>query len=217
MRSRYNETPKAKPTRLILASASPRRRELLKVLGIPFSVVPSRVGEEPRRGERCRHFVRRAAREKGEEVAAHHPEALVLSADTVVAVDGRMLGKPAGRADAARMLGMLQGREHRVHTAVWLLRRADRYADGAVVTTRVLFRPLTAGEIRAYLRAGESDDKAGAYAAQGRGNLLIERIIGSYTNVVGLPMTCVLGMLDRAGAVVVSRSGPGWYRMRSLR
>lgn len=189
----------------------------MSVLGAPFSVVPPRVEEEPRSGETFRAFVRRAAREKGEEVAGRHPEAFVLSADTVVVVGGRMLGKPRNRADAARMLGLLQGREHRVHTAVCLLRRKDRYADEAVDTTRVTFRPLTPEEIRAYLRAGESDDKAGAYAAQGRGNLLIERITGSYTNVVGLPMTRVFGMLAAAGLVSVSRSGPGWYRLRSRR
>lgn len=217
MGSRYNERPEAPPPRLILASASPRRRELMEVLGVPFSVVPSRVEEEPRSGERFRVFVRRAARGKGEEVAGRHPEAFVLSADTVVVVGGRLLGKPKNRADAARMLGLLQGREHRVHTAVCLLRRFDRYADEAVDTTRVTFRSLTPEEIRAYLRAGESDDKAGAYAAQGRGNLLIERITGSYTNVVGLPMTRVLGMLSRAGLVAVSRSGPEWYRLRSRR
>jgi len=217
MRSRYNRTPESPTPRLILASASPRRRALLEILGIPFSVVPSRVEEEPRPGERFRRFVLRAAREKGEEVAGRHPEDYVLSADTVVVVGGRMLGKPADRADAARMLGLLQGREHRVHTAVCLLRRTGRYVDAAVDTTRVTFRPLTPEEIRAYLRAGESDDKAGAYAAQGRGNLLIERIAGSYTNVVGLPMTRVLGMLAAAGLVAVSRSGPGWYRLRRRR
>lgn len=203
--------------RLILASVSPRRQELMEVLGVPFSVVPSRVEEEPRPGERPREFVRRAAREKGEEVSGRHREAFVLSADTVVLVGGRLLGKPKNRADAARMLGLLQGREHRVLTAVCLLRTSDRYADEAVDTTRVTFRPLTPEEIRAYLRAGESDDKAGAYAAQGRGNLLIDRITGSYTNVVGLPMTRVFGMLEKAGLVAVSRSGPGWYRLRSGR
>lgn len=203
--------------RLILASASPRRRELMEVLGVPFSVIPSRREEERRTGEGIRAFVRRAAREKGEEVAERHPESYVLSADTIVVVGDRLLGKPRNRIDSARMLGLLQGREHRVHTAVCLLRRADRYADEAVETTRVAFRPLTPVEIRAYLRAGESDDKAGAYAAQGRGNLLIERITGSYTNVVGLPMTRVLGMLSDAGLLRVSRSGPGWYRLGALR
>jgi len=218
MGSRYDaKRPEAPVPRLILASASPRRRALMEVLGVPFSVVPSRVEEEPRSGERFRGFVRRAAREKGEEVAGRHPEAFVLSADTVVVVDGRLLGKPRNRADASRMLALLQGREHRVHTAVCLLRRSEHYVDEAVDTTRVTFRPLTPEEIRAYLRAGESDDKAGAYAAQGRGNLLIERIAGSYTNVVGLPMTRVLGMLAAAGLVAASRTGPGWYRFRRRR
>ncbi|GAB4363743.1 MAG: Maf family protein [Deltaproteobacteria bacterium] len=217
MRSRYNETVAEAVPRLILASASPRRRALMENLGVPFSVVPSRVEEEPRPGEPFRSFVRRAARDKGEEVAGRHPESYVLSADTVVVAGGRMLGKPTSRSDAARMLGMLQGREHRVHTAVWLLRKAARYADSAVVTTRVFFRPLAPEEIRAYLRTGEGDDKAGAYAAQGRGTLLIERIVGSYSNVVGLPMTTVFGMLAGAGLVAVSRSGPEWYRLRRRR
>lgn len=217
MGSRYNESPEGALPGLILASSSPRRRELMRVIGVPFRVVPSRVEETPRGGEPFRTFVRRAAREKGEEVASRHPEAFVLAADTVVVVGNRMLGKPRDRADGARMLRLLQGREHSVHTAVWLLRRSAGYADGAVETTRVAFRPLTVEEIRAYLRTGESDDKAGAYAAQGRGNLLIERISGSYTNVVGLPMTRVLEMLQRAGMLAVSREGTEWYRREGLR
>lgn len=196
---------------LILASASPRRRELLGAVGVSFRVIPSRVDEECLPGEEPRRFARRAARDKGSEVASRHPGAHVLSADTIVVVGGELLGKPRDRRDGRRMLAMLSGREHLVHTAVCLLRAPDGYRDEALVTTRVRFRELTGPEIAGYLRTGESDDKAGAYAAQGAGNLLIERIAGSYTNVVGLPMTQVLSMLKRAGIVRVVRSGPGWY------
>ncbi len=196
---------------LILASASPRRRELLGAVGVPFRVIPSRVDEDPFPGEPPRRFALRAARDKGAEVAARHPAAHVLSADTIVVVGGALLGKPRNRRDGGRMLALLSGREHLVHTAVCLLRARDGYRDETLVTTRVRFREITGPEISGYLRTGESDDKAGAYAAQGAGNLLIERISGSYTNVVGLPMTHVLSMLRRAGLVRVRRSGRAWY------
>lgn len=157
--------------------------------------------------------MRRAARAKGREVSARHPAAFVLSADTIVVIDGRILGKPRTSAEALRMLCALAGREHRVHTGVCLLREADGYRDERVETTRVRFRPLGREEARAYLRTGESRDKAGAYAAQGAGSLLIERIAGSYTNVVGLPMTTVLSMLRRAGLARLSRTKGAWYRL----
>ncbi|MBI5420212.1 MAG: septum formation protein Maf [Deltaproteobacteria bacterium] len=199
--------------RLILASASPRRRELLGVIGVPFRVVPSRIEETPRPGEAPRRFVRRAAREKGEEVASRYPAAHVLSADTIVVAGGRILGKPGDRDEAMGMLSLLQGRWHFVHTAVCLLRQESGYTDELCETSRVRFRTLTREEIAGYLRTGESDDKAGAYAAQGAGNLLIDRIAGSFTNVVGLPMTQTLAMLQSAGLLAVSRRGPGWYRL----
>jgi septum formation protein len=180
-------------------------------VGVPYRVVPSAVEEVPAPGELPLRFVRRAAREKGEEVAVRFPGSLVLSADTIVVASGKILGKPKDRKDGARMLGALAGREHRVQTAVCLLRRQDGYRDEACVTTRVWFRKLSRQEIAAYLRTGETDDKAGAYAAQGKGNLLIDRIVGSYTNVVGLPMTRVVEMLLRAKLIGVSREGPGLY------
>ncbi len=207
-------TPK---TRLILASASPRRRELLRDVGVPFRVVPSRIWEAPLPGERPLRFVRRAARDKGEEVASRHASAFVLSADTIVVVKGRILGKPADRDEGRAMLSLLAGREHLVHTAVCLLRADDGYGDELCVTTRVRFRALTQEEIAAYLRTGEGDDKAGAYAAQGAGNILIDRISGSFTNVVGLPMTQTLAMLMRAGLLAVSGKGPGWYEFAARR
>jgi len=209
--------PVTPTTRLILASASPRRRELLRAVGVRFRVVPSRIEEVPRPGEPPLRFVRRAAREKGEEVASRHPSAFVLSADTIVVAKGKILGKPADRKEGRRMLSLLAGREHLVHTAACLLRADGGYLDALCVTTHVRFRPLTEEEIAAYLCAGESDDKAGAYAAQGAGNLLIDRISGSFTNVVGLPMTQTLAMLLRAGLLVVSPKGPGWYEFAGER
>ena len=197
--------------RLILASSSPRRDALMRVVGVRFRVVPSRVDEVPAPGESPRRFVRRAAREKGEEVAKRFPRSFVLAADTIVVVDGTILGKPRDAKDGARMLAMLAGRQHLVHTAVCLLRAEDGYRDEGVETTRVAFRNLSREEIAAYVRTKEAGDKAGAYAAQGAGNLLIDRIAGSYTNVVGLPMTRVVAMLKRAKLIAVSRNGPGWY------
>ncbi len=204
-------------TRLILASASPRRRELLLAVGVPFRVVPSRIEEVPRQGESPLRFVRRAALEKGEEVAARNPSAFILSADTIVVAKGKILGKPADRKEGRRMLSLLAGREHLVHTAACLLRADGGYRDGLCVTTRVRFRSLTGEEIAGYLRTGESDDKAGAYAAQGAGTLLIDRISGSFTNVVGLPMTQTLAMLLRAGILAVSRKGACWYTFAGKR
>ena len=197
--------------RLILASESPRRRELLAAVGVPFRVIPSGVDETPRTGEPPSRFVRRAALDKGEAVALLHPSTFVLSADTIVVVDGRILGKPRDRAEARRMLSRLAGREHKVYTAVCLLRGGNGYRDLGTEVTRVRFRPLTAAEIAGYARTGECDDKAGAYAAQGAGMLLIDRVVGSFTNVVGLPMTRVVGMLARARLIRVPGSGPAWY------
>ncbi len=174
-------------------------------------MVPSGAEEVRRPGETPRHFVRRAARDKGKDVSRLYPDAFVLSADTIVVVDGRLLGKPADRREARRMLSMLSGREHLVHTAACLMHGRFGRMDETFATTRVRFRQLTNGEIAAYLRTGECDDKAGAYAAQGAGNLLIERISGSFTNVVGLPMTHTLAMLRRAGLLSVARSGAAWY------
>jgi len=197
--------------RLILASESPRRRELLAAVGVPFRVIPSGVDETPRGGEPPSRFVRRAALDKAESVASLHPSSFVLSADTIVVTDGRILGKPSDRAEARRMLSRLAGREHKVYTAVCLLADRQGYRDLGTEVTRVRFRPLTAAEIAGYARTGECDDKAGAYAAQGAGMLLIDRVVGSFTNVVGLPMTRVVAMLARARLIRVSPAGPSWY------
>jgi septum formation protein len=196
---------------MILASESPRRRELLAAVGVPFRVVPSGVDEIPRPGESPSRFVRRAALDKGEAVAQLYPSCFVLSADTIVVAAGRILGKPRDRAEARRMLSRLAGREHRVYTGVCLLCRDRGFRDLGTEMTRVRFRPLTAAEVAAYARTGECDDKAGAYAAQGAGMLLIDRVAGSFSNVVGLPMTRVVAMLARARLIRVARRGPAWY------
>jgi len=198
---------------MILASESPRRRELLAAVGVPFRVVPSGVDEIPRAGESPSRFVRRAALDKGEAVALLHPSSFVLSADTIVVADGRILGKPRDRAEARRMLSRLAGREHRVYTAICLLCRERGFRDIGTEVTRVRFRPLTASEVAAYARTGECDDKAGAYAAQGAGMLLIDRVAGSFSNVVGLPMTRVVEMLARARLIRVARGGPACYAL----
>jgi len=201
-------SPKAS---LILASESPRRRELLAALGVPFRVVPSGVDEIPFPGEPPARFARRAALDKGMEIAGRHPSSWILSADTIVVLDGRILGKPRDRSEAREMLSLLAGREHKVYTAVCLLRAAGGYRDAATEVTRVRFRPLTSREVAAYARTGECDDKAGAYAAQGAGMLLIDRVAGSFTNVVGLPMTRVVGMMRKARLIAVSPAGPGCF------
>jgi septum formation protein len=179
---------------LILASASPRRRELLRRAGIPFRVRRVEVDESTRPGESPRRHVLRLAREKA--AAARRPGEEVLAADTVVVIDNRILGKPRDARDAARMLRMLSGRVHRVLTGVCLLTPAASRSE--VVETRVWFRRLTRAEIAAYVASGEPFDKAGAYAIQGLASKFVKRIDGCYCNVVGLPVSRVYAMLSRA-------------------
>ncbi len=183
---------------LILASASPRRRQLLEMLGIPHLVDPADVPEDAEPGEPAQPLAVRLAREKALQVAARHPGALVLGADTVVALGQRLLGKPDSPADAARMLADLSGREHRVVTAVALACGADLMERCDV--TRVWFRPLTAEMIQAYVATGEPLDKAGAYGVQGYGAALVERIEGDFFGVMGLPVRLVMELLESAGA-----------------
>jgi septum formation protein len=185
---------------LVLASASPRRRQLLAQLLAQFDVVPSDVPETPRPDEPPDVFARRVAREKARDVAQRRPGAFVLGADTVVVVDHEILGKPAGRDDARRMLRLLSGRAHGVLTAVVLIDPAGMRAE-TVVHSRVTFRELRAEEIEAYLDTAEPYDKAGAYAVQGGGAFFIREIHGSYTNVIGLPLCEAVSLLKLAGAI----------------
>lgn len=173
---------------LVLASASPRRSELLRQLGVHFRVLPVDVDETPAPGESPREYVVRVASDKAHAArsALDTDAAPVLAADTAVVIDGRILGKPVDAEDAARMLRALSGRRHEVLTAV-VLRVADR-EERAVNRTAVGFRRLDAEEIDAYWRSGEPAGKAGAYAIQGLGAVFVERIEGSYTGVMGLPL-----------------------------
>jgi len=185
--------------RLLLASASPRRRELLRNAGLDFDVQASHILEEMKRGERPEEFARRAAREKAMHVAASSPQGRwVLGADTVVVVDGETLGKPSDSADAARMLRLLSGRTHQVHTGVCLVCAPDEVKALEHETTLVTFRELDEEEIRGYVESGEPLDKAGAYAVQGLASKFVTRISGCYSNVVGLPVALVYETLKKA-------------------
>ncbi len=191
------------PTRLLLASASPRRLELLRRLGLSPRTVPSDLHETEHPGEEPRAMVRRLAEAKGRSVAAgldaDAEPWIVLAADTEVVVDGESLGKPAHAADAVSMLRRLRGRAHEVMTGVFLLRTDDRRALCEVETTRVRFRDYDEETIHDYVASGEPLGKAGAYAIQGRGAALAEEIDGSWSNVVGLPVERLAGWMARIG------------------
>ena len=182
--------------RLILASASSRRRDLLRAAGFRFRVRASSAEPLPRPGEPPSAFARRAARSKALDVAETSPRgAVVLAADTIVVTNGQILGKPASLSDAAQMLSKLSGRTHRVMTGVCLVLAPRRILALEHETTRVRFRKLSAAEIRDYLRSGEPFDKAGAYAIQGLASKFVTRIEGCFFNVVGLPVPLVYEML----------------------
>ncbi len=185
---------------LVLASSSPRRKELLTALGVPFRVVPAEVDERPMTGESPVQIAERLAREKAAAVAARlEPSAVVLGADTVVAMsDGEVLGKPTDAEDAARMLRRLSGEEHFVHTGFAVVSREHELDVVHSVTTRVRFTRLTPEDIAAYVRTGEPMDKAGAYGIQGIGGMFVRSITGSYSNVVGLPLAEVREALREA-------------------
>ena len=184
---------------LILASASPRRRQLLGWLGVPFDVDEPEVDERPGPHEAATDMVRRLARAKGMAVAARRRDAWLLAADTTVELDGAILGKPADDAEAARMLARLAGRTHRVATGFVLVAPGGDVRTAAVVVTGVTFRPLDARAISTYVASGEPEGKAGGYAIQGFGAGLIDRIEGSFTNVIGLPLVEVAHALAEAG------------------
>lgn len=184
---------------LVLASGSPRRREMLEGLGLQFAVRPAEIDESPLPGEDAEAYVGRLALAKARE-AALRPEnagALVLAADTVVVVDCELLGKPSDGEDAARMLRKLAGRRHDVLTGVALLDGEREWLE--VARTQVEFAALSETEIALYVASGEPMDKAGAYAVQGRGALFVTAVDGNYSNVVGLPLPVVYRLLQAAG------------------
>jgi septum formation protein len=187
--------------RIILASASPRRMELLESAGIEFGVCPADIPEEPLPGEQPRDHVLRLARDKAYEAAARVEGRFFIGADTIVLCDGEIMGKPVDEGDAERMLKKLSGVAHEVITGFAVF---DRERDGVIcrsVTTKVYFKPLRDEEIRSYVATGCPMDKAGAYAIQGGAAHMVERIEGSYTNVVGLPLCEVVEALRRMGAI----------------
>jgi septum formation protein len=184
---------------LVLASASPRRRELLRWLVAEYHLDVAEVDESARPGEAAAALVGRLAEAKAGAVAGRRPEAWVLGADTVVEIDGDVLGKPADPREAAGMLRRLSGREHRVFTGFTLLAPHGRARHGGTVESRVLFHDLSPRTIEAYVATGEPLDKAGSYAIQGRGAGLVARVDGSFTNVIGLPLGEVGAALQEAG------------------
>ncbi|HKO58131.1 MAG TPA: Maf family protein [Thermoanaerobaculia bacterium] len=186
-------------TRFILASASPRRRELLASIGADFEVIPSHIPEVRADGEAPEEYVARLSREKAAEVARLHPDRWIIAADTTVLLGDQLLEKPADAADARRMLATIAGQTHVVYTGVTLQNLGRDYRDTRVAESEVRMLPLERRDIAWYVETGEPLDKAGAYAVQGIGAMFIDSIHGSYTNVVGLPLALLFRMLRRAG------------------
>jgi septum formation protein len=187
---------------LVLGSASPRRREILTGLGLPLVVLPADIDESVRPHETAGHYLERIVDDKLRAVTSRleeRPFAAVLVADTSVVIDEEILGKPRDTADAVRVLSLLCGRVHRVLTRYAIGRPDGVRIVARTVTTEVMLRAASAEEISAYARSGEGLDKAGAYAAQGKGSFLVERLNGSYTNVVGLPACEVVLDLKQHG------------------
>jgi septum formation protein len=184
--------------RVILASGSPRRRDLLRMVGIDHEVISADIDESYLPGEPPIAHAERLAREKGRVVAERHPEALVLSADTIVVIDGDVLGKPVSEEEAVRMLRRLSGRTHTVFTAVAVTWHGR--TDSSVEAVTVTFRPMSDSLIRAYVATGEPMDKAGAYGIQGYGATLVERIDGDFFAVMGLAIGGLIELVRQAGA-----------------
>ncbi|HEV2017800.1 MAG TPA: Maf family protein [Gemmatimonadaceae bacterium] len=182
---------------MVLASASPRRRQLLNLIGIAHEVRPANIDETMRPRENPRRHAERLAREKASAIAKRDPDLITIGADTVVVVNREVLGKPRDAEDAARMLALLSGREHVVTTAVAVSR--GKKLRSAVEEVHVRFRRLRDDEIEAYIATGEPMDKAGAYGIQGYGATIVERIEGDYFAVMGLPIVRLVGLLRDVG------------------
>ncbi len=194
-------------SKLILASKSPRRCELLKQVGLDFEVIPSGVVEDFLNTESPREHVLRLAEAKAREVASKYLDRWVVAADTIVYINGSILGKPKCREEAVEMLRRLSGQEHWVLTGFSVCHSEKGESDREAVQTAVRMKPLSPAEIDWYVQTGEPFDKAGGYGIQGIGSFMIESIQGSYTNVVGLPLCELIQMLSRLGAVTISEFG----------
>jgi septum formation protein len=189
------------PGNIILASASPRRVELLSSAGVKFQVLPSGIPEDSLPGETPEDHVLRLAREKALDVAQKIEGRFFIGADTVVVSEGEIMGKPSDSTDAERMLRKLSGVPHEVITGFAVYDKEKNNVNGEAVKTKVYFKTLNTEEIRAYIASGCSFDKAGAYAIQGGAAYMIRKIEGSYSNVVGLPLCEVVEALHKAGAI----------------
>jgi len=194
----------AAPVRVILASQSPRRRELLTLIGVDHEVRPADIDEDVWADEQPVPHCERLARTKAATLSALHPDALVIGSDTIVVLDGDILGKPTSHADAERMLARLSGRTHTVFTAVAVAHRGE--TRSAVESVSVTFRTLDSAHIAAYVATHEPMDKAGAYGIQGFGATIVERIDGDYFAVMGLPLGRLIELLRDLG--VSYRFGP---------
>jgi septum formation protein len=188
--------------RLILASASPRRADLLREAGIEVEVQPANVDEDVQPGEAPEAYVRRVAEAKARVVSERTPGRFVVAADTAVVVEGQILGKPQDPEDAARMLRLLSGRPHLVVSGVCLMKDGRPVSGTEVEVTSVEFAELSPAEIAWYIASGESMDKAGGYGIQGLASRFVTRIAGSYSNVVGLPIAVVYRMCTNAGLLL---------------
>jgi septum formation protein len=187
--------------KLILASTSPRRIELLRLMGLDFEVMPAGVEERHMAGEGPGEHVLRLSRQKAHAVSCRYPDAWVMGADTIVVINGEMLGKPAAVSEAKEMLKKLSGREHCVYTGFTVMRQAGEVLSGDVAISSVLFKDISEEEINWYVRTEEPYDKAGGYALQGIGAFFIREIRGSYTNIIGLPLCEAVSMLKSLGAI----------------
>ena len=200
------------PLPLVLASASPRRADVLRMLGLAFVVVPAEVEERRRKGEPPREYVERLSREKVREVVPAHPRALVVGGDTIVVLDRRVLEKPRDRAGAVEMLSALSGRAHRVYSGLAVA--ANGEIASSVAVARVIFRTCSREVIERYVDTGEPLDKAGAYGIQGYGAALVERVEGDYYTVVGMSVAAFVGLLPSVGfeympGRLITRRAPG--------
>lgn len=195
------KTPYSTLPPFILASSSPRRRELLTTLGLAFEVIPPQVEELEVHGETPREHVARLSRAKAFEVAKREVDRWILGADTVVFIDGTILGKPKDEAEAYSMLKKISGREHKVITGFFIYHPYHSTSVGDEIESFVKVKALDEKEIKGYIKTEEPFDKAGAYAIQGIGMFMIEKVRGSYTNVIGLPVCEIIAALKQVGAI----------------
>jgi septum formation protein len=184
---------------IVLASESTRRVDILRTLGISFSIIPPDIDESKRRDETIRDYVLRVAHEKAEKVGTHFPDKWVIGADTIVVYKGKVLGKPKSEEEAMEMLTTLQSKWHKVLTGYCILNMSKQACYQDVVETKVFIKDLTRDEIKRYIKTSEPFDKAGSYAIQGRSGYMVKEIKGSYSNVVGLPICEITQILMSLG------------------